>query len=168
MKINTLRWLILIVAFCVLLYGAYVGLDLGKAIPAFSCRFVRTRGGTCFLESMQIGLGLLTPQAMLIFAKRFVLFSLLVLLLGRTWCGWLCPMGFVQDVLDWLRRLLGIGYTRFSARLNQRLEVIKWTFLAVAVLLPIWVAFPAFFPNVAVKLNLPFASYVPEDLFCRS
>jgi ferredoxin-type protein NapH len=30
------------------------------------------------------------------------------LLLGRVFCGWLCPMGFLLEGVDWLRRRLGL------------------------------------------------------------
>lgn len=37
---------------------------------------------------------------------------LLNLLLGRVFCGWLCPLGFLLEGVDWLRRRLGLRERR--------------------------------------------------------
>ncbi|MGE4560669.1 MAG: 4Fe-4S binding protein [Desulfobulbus sp.] len=161
MRIAHLRWLVLALSFAVLLFGACAGLHLGSFLPTFSCCFVPTRAGTCFLLPLQISLGSFTGADMLLFFERLFWFSLLVLLIGRAWCGWLCPLGFFQDLLDRLRRAVGIGYGRFGAQLRQRLAWVKWIFFTVAVLIPLWVAFPILFPSVALDLNIPFCQLCP-------
>ncbi|BBO89641.1 4Fe-4S binding protein [Desulfosarcina ovata] len=161
MKISTLRWTILTAAFVILLFGAYGGLYFGYFLPTFSCCWVRARAGTCFMLTLQRTLGMFTWESMFILLKQFIFFSLLVILLGRAWCGWLCPLGFVQDLLDRLRQAVGLGYVRFSEKLRGGLAWIKWAFLAVAVLLPIWVAFPVMCPAVALGLQIPFCQLCP-------
>nr|WP_320012539.1 4Fe-4S binding protein [uncultured Desulfobulbus sp.] len=161
MRIGILRWLILSLAFGLLLFGACAGLHLGSILPTFSCCFVPTRAGTCFFLPLQLSLGSCTWPDMLLFFERLFWFSLLVLLIGRAWCGWICPLGFFQDLLDGLRRAVGLGYARFSAKWRARLGWVKWIFLGVALLIPIWGAFPVLFAPVALDLNIPFCQLCP-------
>ena len=161
MKISTLRWTILSAAFVILLFGAYGGLYFGYFLPTFSCCYVRARAGTCFMLTLQSTLGMFTWDSMMVFLKRFIFFSLLVIVLGRAWCGWICPLGFIQDLLDRLRQAVGLGYVRFSEKLRGGLAWIKWAFLAVALILPLWVAFPVMCPAVALGLNIPFCQLCP-------
>lgn len=161
MRIAHLRWLVLSLSFGLLLFGACAGLHLGSFLPTFSCCFVPTRAGTCFFLPLQLSLGSLTWEDMLLFFERFFWFSLLVLLIGRAWCGWICPLGFFQDLLDVGRRALGMGDIRFGERLRRRLAWIKWIFLAVAVFVPLWVAVPVLFPSVALDLTIPFCQLCP-------
>jgi len=160
-RIGKLRWLILSLSFVLLLFGACAGLHLGSILPTFSCCFVPTRAGTCFFLPLQLSLGTFTWPDMLLFLNRFFWFSLLVLLLGRAWCGWLCPLGFFQDLLDRLRQAVGLGYARFSAKWRGRLSWVKWIFLGIALLIPLWVAFPVLFAPVALDLNIPFCQLCP-------
>lgn len=161
MTISRVRWAVLITAFFVLLFGAYAGLYFGYFIPTFSCCYVRARAGTCFMLTLQQTLGTFTWNSMIIFGERFIYFSILVIILGRAWCGWMCPLGFFQDVLDWIRMKLNIGYVRFSRKLKKSLNWVKWAFFSVAMLIPLWVAFPFCCPVAALNLNIPYCQLCP-------
>jgi ferredoxin-type protein NapH len=161
MNLSNLRWTILTVSFFLLLFGAYLGLYVGYFLPTFSCCYVRARAGTCFMLTLQQTLSTLTWDTLRVFLERLVCFSLLVILIGRAWCGWVCPLGFIQDLLDRLRQAVGLGYVRFSEKLRGGLAWIKWVFLSVALLLPIWVAFPVMCPAVALGLQIPFCQLCP-------
>ncbi len=161
MRISTLRWTILVISFFLLLFGAYGNLYFGYFLPTFSCCFVRERAGTCFFLTLQQTLGVLTWETVVIFMERFLYFSLLVILIGRAWCGWICPMGFFQDLLDWIRQRSGIGYVRFANPLRSHLSPIKWAFFFIAILVPVWVAYPVSFPGVALDLSIPFCQLCP-------
>jgi ferredoxin-type protein NapH len=161
MNLSNLRWTILTVSFFLLLFGAYLGLYFGYFLPTFSCCYVRARAGTCFMLTLQQTLGTLTWDTLLVFLERLLYFSLLVIVIGRAWCGWICPLAFFQDVMDLIRKKIGIGYIRFSEKLRDGLAWIKWAFLSIALLLPIWVAFPLFCPCVALDLRLPFCQICP-------
>ena len=158
--LTKLRWTILILSFFILLFGAYAGLYFGYFIPTFSCCYVRARAGTCFMLTFQQTMGSLTWESIRIFLERFLYFSLLVIVIGRAWCGWICPLGFFQDVMDKLRRALGFGYIRFSAGVKKKLAWIKWTFFSVALALPVWAAFPVC-PCVALNLHIPYCQLCP-------
>lgn len=56
-----------------------------------------------------------------------LVFIFLVILLGRAWCGWLCPLGFAQEMLARLRRLVGLKYidpSQGTADFLQRMKYI--------------------------------------------
>lgn len=51
---------------------------------------------------------------------------------GRVYCSWVCPINFITDAADWLRRRLHIkGGARFSAQ--SRYWILLMTFLVAAV-----------------------------------
>jgi polyferredoxin len=54
------------------------------------------------------------------------LFIILVLILGRVWCAWLCPLGLPQDMLSGLRKRLGIPYYRMSKMVSDALHATKY------------------------------------------
>lgn len=151
----------MISSFFVLLFGAYLGLYFGYVLPTFSCCYVSSRAGTCFLLTLQQTIGAFTWESIVVFLERFTYFSLLVIIMGRGWCGWICPLGFFQDLLDLTRYKLGIGSIRFSKKLRNGLSWIKWFFLSVVLIVPLWVAFPFFCPCVALNLEIPYCQLCP-------
>ena len=162
MRVSLLRWIILIISFAVLTFGGFIGIYLGDFLPTFSCYFIgKGNGGVCFLYPLQSALesGELYEYKSII--VTFLLFSLLIVVMGRMWCGWICPLGFVQDVLDWVRKKLRLNYIRFPKRIREQLTSIKWIFLFVTLLVPLWVAFPIFAPNVARDMITPFCDWCP-------
>jgi len=161
MKISRLRWAILAISFVVLMFGSYAGLRLGNALPTFSCCYVNTRGGTCFMLALQQTIGAFTLESMLVFMETLLLFSVLVIIIGKAWCGWVCPLGFIQDLLFTLRSRLGGGYVRFTESVKRKIAWIKWAFLTIALVIPVWVAFPLFCPGVALNLYIPFCQMCP-------
>jgi len=54
------------------------------------------------------------------------IFIILVLILGRVWCAWLCPLGLPQDLLSGLRKRLGIPYYRMSKMVSDALHATKY------------------------------------------
>lgn len=168
MNLSKLRWAVSAIAFAILIFGAYFSLYFGDFLPAFSCRYAETRAGTCFLMTIQrtiqmlFGtLGGLVWKDIIVFVKQFLCFSLLIILVGRAWCGWICPLGFFQDGLYRIGQWMGIGYIRFSNKIRKNLAWIKWAFLFVALAVPFWVAFPICCPCVALNLRMPFCQLCP-------
>ncbi|WP_449244792.1 4Fe-4S binding protein [Desulfobacca acetoxidans] len=161
MKIARLRWTIQITVSFILLFGVYIGVYLGNFLPTFSCFYVCPRGGTCFLFTLQHFLGALIRGSTIPFMASLLYFSMLMILTGRAWCGWICPLGLFQDILDWVRRKLGIGGIRFTSALRKCLNPIKWIFLFIAILIPVWVAYPLAYPSVALDLDMPFCQLCP-------
>jgi len=162
MKITYLRWIILVISFLLLLLGGFIGIDLGGFLPTCACPYVRgSRGGICFLFRLQYLIGLGTWEGLRVIGIHLFYFSLLVILIGKAWCGWICPFGFFHDLLDLIRRKLHLGYIRFPEKLRDGLGCIKWIFLFVALLIPLWVAYPLFAPSVAGDLRQPLCQLCP-------
>jgi hypothetical protein len=53
-----------------------------------------------------------------------------VLLVGGAFCGWICPFGAFQDLLDWVRKRLGLPEVRVPARLDRILTYGRFLSLA--------------------------------------
>jgi len=54
------------------------------------------------------------------------IFVILVLIIGRVWCAWLCPLGLPQDLLSGLRKRLGLPYYRMSKTVSDALHATKY------------------------------------------
>ena len=164
MKVSALRWVVLVTAFIVLTYGGLVGLYLGDFLPTYSCWYVGdSRAGDCFLWHVQHHFSGHGGPGYLARATDPVLlyFFLLVLVLGKAWCGWVCPLGFLMDGLDLIRRKLGMGYLFFSQRLRKRLASIKWVLLFLSLVVPL-ACFPFFMRSqIATDLSQPYCQWCP-------
>jgi polyferredoxin len=91
------------------------------------------------------------------FAALFYLFTLsipllyfliiifgITIVLGRLYCGWLCPFGFIMDLEVMLRKALGIRYRNVPDRLNKILHQSRYVIVVVFLFLPVilWVQNP--------------------------
>jgi ferredoxin len=95
--------------YCALLYNAHVKgfvegeiykskspTTKGLCVPGFNCYSCPGAVGACPLGALQNAIGTTNKQA------GFYVFGILMLyglLLGRTICGWLCPLGLIQELL---------------------------------------------------------------------
>jgi polyferredoxin len=53
-----------------------------------------------------------------------------VLLAGGAFCGWICPFGAMQDLLDWIRRKMRLPEIKVPARLDRILTYGRYVTLA--------------------------------------
>lgn len=58
-------------------------------------------------------------------------FFIFAVFLGRTTCGWVCPYGFVQDILGHLKR----RHTEASPRTHEQMINVKYFILAIVICL---------------------------------
>jgi ferredoxin-type protein NapH len=72
----------------------------------------------------------------------------LTLLLGRLYCGWICPFGFLMDSISLLKRRFSKTYRILPDRLNKSLHKLRYVLLLFFLLLPIllWLIDPP--PNL--------------------
>ena len=95
--------------YCALLYNAHVRgfvegeiykskapTTKGVCVPGFNCYSCPGAVGACPLGSLQNAIGTSSKQT------GYYVFGILMLyglILGRTICGWLCPLGLIQELL---------------------------------------------------------------------
>lgn len=81
-------------------------------LPIRSCKFSRETGTfrACFLHFVSESISWATPLRLVL--PHVLVFLILAILFGRLWCGWVCPLGFIQDTLYIIRK--GIKLKPFS------------------------------------------------------
>ena len=160
MKIFRLRYIIQIVSFVVLLWGGYFGLRFANFLPNWTCPLtVYEKEAGCYLmplQRLQYGVRR-DPQEELagVFCFRdysviwkpwktyltfFGAIFLFVLLSNKSWCGWLCPFGTLQDGISGVRKRLKIRETAFSEGTKKQIRVVRNIFFALFII-PILVLF---------------------------
>jgi ferredoxin-type protein NapH len=59
------------------------------------------------------------------------------IVLGRFFCGWLCPFGLYQDVLTRIRKALRLRHLRFSEKTNTALGQSRYVIIAIFLILSV-------------------------------
>lgn len=140
--LNRFRFWLQLFFFVLLIYGGFLGIEFGNSLPTFSCGYnSEGRGGMCYLMPLQHQLAWPWPKlfgaAALTFATGFGIFLLWFIVLNKGWCGFVCPLGTLQDWFTALRRRLGIRYGRYSQQQFRWLSRIKYLLLALTILIPL-------------------------------
>jgi ferredoxin-type protein NapH len=156
-----------LVAFGLLVYGGYIGFDLGNKLPSFSCVFnSEGRGGVCYLGILQHDLKhpleYFLDFAGVMFLISLGVFVLWFLLLNKAWCGYICPLGTFQDWITALRQRLGIRYSEYRWNTRRRIQSIKYILLALLILIPIGISNSLFgLGKLPEGLSMPFCRICP-------
>ena len=164
MRLERIRIAAQVASFGLLTYGGRIGIKLGHFLPCFACPYVGGCAGHCYLMALQGPIwGLQIPLPMLIGAfglgalGMFAGFAALTILLSKTWCGWICPFGTLQDWLTSLRRRLAIRESRIPWGIMDRLKLVKYLLLLLLLLIPALIANASLHPD----LRLPFCQICP-------
>ncbi len=162
--VSNLRLITQHLMFVVLTYGGRAGIQLGHALPCLSCPVVTGYGGHCYLVTLQSYVwGLQMAAADMLTAKglqalyQLAIFVLLAALLGKLWCGWICPFGTFQDWVSHLRKKLGIREGQFSWRTRDLFKPVKYILLAYLLVIPLLVAHTGLHDD----FRLPFCKICP-------
>lgn len=102
-------------------------------VPGLHCYSCPGAVGACPIGALQQALGASSLKLPFYVAGCLLAFGALF---GRTICGWACPFGFIQDMLDKLGRLLRLPQVRKGAW-SRRLGLLKYAMLALVVIGPI-------------------------------
>jgi polyferredoxin len=126
----SIRWFIMSGSFLALVYG---GKLLGQwysyiTIPIFACPLNQEQliGSSCYYLAHLSSLFTLAWQDIALF---FVTLIASLIVLGRMICGFLCPLGLLQDTVHEMRQGLKIEGISLNEKLYGRLKPIKWTML---------------------------------------
>ena len=126
------RWCVMLLSFVLLIWGGRI---LGNALssvqlPVLSCPYNLDQGtgAGCYWFSHLDVLAESGPDEILWF---FGSFAVCAVLFGRLLCGFVCPLGFVQDMMHELRQALHTEGVALNEKLYAVLRFIKWIMLLV-------------------------------------
>ena len=126
------------------------GVDMpdGLPVPTFGCFYPCGRTVTCALWQIQAyiypfwdagrGWGVNYDSSGL--ARLAVVFGGVILgavVLGRLWCGWVCPFGLYMDLVTRLRKAFNVKYRTISDNANARLHQLSYVIMATIIILSV-------------------------------
>ena len=123
----------------------------GFPLPVLACYYPCGRTVTCPLWQLQTsiypfwdaGRGWGVNYDTTGIARLGIVIGLVLIasvLLGRFWCGWVCPFGLYMDLVTRLRKILRIKHRSLSARFNVRFHQLSYVILAAIILLSVILA----------------------------
>ncbi len=108
----------------------YTGGTKVMCVPGFNCYSCPGAVGACPLGSLQNALAASKTRAPFYVFGIIILFGLL---LGRTICGFLCPMGLIQDLIHKIK-----SHKLKKSRITQILSYFKYVLLvAMVIIIPL-------------------------------
>ena len=111
--------------------GIYTGAAKYACVPGLNCYSCPGAVGSCPLGALQNALASTGHRAGWYVLGILLLFGTV---LGRTVCGWLCPMGLIQELLHRIPT-----YKIKKSRVTRLLSYLKYVLLAVFVIaVPLW------------------------------
>ncbi|GAG19574.1 unnamed protein product, partial [marine sediment metagenome] len=108
----------------------------------------------------------LTWQTPLKYLTVYILiFVGLAFLFGRLWCGWICPLGTIGDVLNALRRRLHFDHLAFPMGFRKALRFGAYALLVPTLAISTLIGTPTF-ASYQCYLFLPYCQVCPARLLC--
>lgn len=149
LNLSLLRKLVQLAAFVFLVYGSvivgfYSADKISGAFPALTCAYDMQNADYCTLIPFEhqmdhrVGTILAAGGAVLtaILPTLITLATFLVLFvfLNKAFCGWICPLGFFQEVLSMIGQKLGLQRTEsLPEKVVDRIRPFKWLILVLLV-----------------------------------
>jgi len=112
------------------------------SLSTLSCEYAQYAVTTCYLHDLQTFLTRGAADRYVSLIEPTAFFLVLCLFLGRAWCGWACPLGFLQDCASQVRAALGFAFVRAGARAKKVLATTGYTLLGLAVFLSVFIGRP--------------------------
>ena len=149
LTLGRLRLTVQLITLIFLLYGGavighYLADKVSGALPALSCAYDQQNAGYCVLIPLQhqlhhrVGEGIVALQSIsfkLLLPLLFTLISFFMffVVLNKAFCGWICPLGTVQELLYRVGRWLGRPVHRLEPGKVGRVRPVKWIMLLALV-----------------------------------
>lgn len=164
--LSRLRFYVQLFSFVLLIYGGYLAINVGNQLPTFACLYSESAGGACYLLGFQHQMA--TPWAQIFSGRGIAIlvglatFIAFFVVFNKAWCGFICPLGTIQDWLNKLRRKLKIRAAGYSEPVFQRLSKIKYILLALLILIPMAIGNSFFgLPKLDHDWGVPFCMICP-------
>jgi len=170
-NLSVIRKVVQLLTFLFLVYGSvFVGFysadKISGAFPALACAYDAKTADYCVLIPLQhqfghllgpaISAGVFGLSVIMPTLTTLITFVLLFVLLNKAFCGWLCPLGFFQEVLGMIGQKLRLNRTEsLDSKLVERIRPVKWLMLGLLVIL---------FPLAS---GLGFVGHELGDPFCK-
>lgn len=131
------------------LIGHYLADKVSNALPALSCAYDQENGGYCVLIPLQHQLNHRVGEAIVklqqfsvstLIPLGFTMLSFFVffVVLNKAFCGWICPLGTMQELLHRLGRKLALPLRRLGLENVGKVRPVKWlVLLALVLVLPL-------------------------------
>ena len=125
-----------------------VSMPDGLTAPFLACYYPCGRTVTCALWQIQtyiypffnVGGGWGVHYTSTGIERLAIVFGIIIVaavLLGRVFCGWVCPFGLYLDLMTRLRKALRIKTRRFSDKFNARFHQLSYLILAIIIVLSV-------------------------------
>lgn len=125
--------------------GTYVADRISTALPALSCAYDRQAGAHCVLVPLQHQMhhrvgetlaktGELTLAMFLPVAMTVLSFFAFFVVLNKMFCGWICPLGTLQELINRVGRRFDLPLHRLAARDVGNVRPVKWLLVLFLVL----------------------------------
>lgn len=148
------------------LVGHYLADKVTGALPALSCAYDQQNAGYCVLIPMQhqlhhrVGESIVRFQQFSVdyiipFGFTMLTFFAFFVVLNKAFCGWICPLGTVQELAYKIGRRLKLQIRRFNQGNIGRVRPVKWAVLILLVLV------------LPLMAGLGYTSYVTGDAYCQ-
>ncbi|OOZ42365.1 4Fe-4S ferredoxin [Solemya pervernicosa gill symbiont] len=176
-NLSTLRKLVQLSAFIFLVYGSsvvgfYAADKLSNAFPVLACAYDAETADYCALIPLQhqmdhrvapvLAAGGAVITAIMPTLITLLTFMLFFVFLNKAFCGWICPLGFFQELVNMVGQKLGLQRdTSLSDRTVDRIRPWKWLLLVLLVF-----TFPLLtgFGITGHELGSPFCSICPSRI----
>ncbi len=177
MNLTIIRRLVQIIAFIVMVYGIglggyYLADKFSSSLPALACAYDLQTADHCSLISFQhqmdhraapvLSSGGSIMEAFLPTLITLGTFSVLLIVLSKAFCGWICPLGFFQEVLNIIGQKLGLQQTNsLSKETTAKTRPVKWLMMIFLLFVfPLLAGFGA----VGHELGDPFCRICPSRI----
>lgn len=137
-KFMLVRWLFM---FATLIFFVYGGTLLGKGqalnqvgVPLFSCPYNQDQifeAGCYYLSHIKDLPGKGFDYVIVFVASM----TIGLVFFGRIICGFLCPLGFIQDIMEKIRQKLKIEAITLNEKSYKNLQLLKWVWILLFLLI---------------------------------
>ena len=165
-NVSRFRFWIQLLSFFLFVYGGYFFIEIASRLPIFSCPYVEGSPGGCYLIGAQHELHstwatIFSPRGISIL-KSLGIFLIIFIFLNKAWCGFVCPLGTLQDWITRLRKKLGFSFLRYDELSFKRLKSIKYIILFLLILIPLAIKNSFFgLPLLSEGMGTPFCQICP-------